>query len=133
MKWIIVVARLAKDLKINAILPSWPEDSACSERQCHLEWQAGWREVFETMPNLYKPYESKLWGKETHSYLRPKLYQETFCITDSRGLGFKIIILMWLNIFKGARYGVEMHPVYGSVKDAKIWRVCGSCYWHLKA
>ena len=71
--------------------------------------------------NHMSPYESK--NEIKHNYLRPKLYQETFCTTDSRGLKFKIIVLMWLNIFKDARCAVEMHPVHGDVQCAnKGWK-----------
>ena len=42
--------------------------------------------------NHMSPYESK--NERKHNYLRLKLYQETFCTTDSRGLKFKIIVLM---------------------------------------
>lgn len=56
-------------------------------------------------------YEETIYGN-----FRPNLYQETFCTTNSRGLEFKILVLMWLNIFKGASCVIEICPMCGGVK-----------------
>lgn len=126
MKWIIVITRLAKDINkcyftsmtrgINLFKKAMPSGVA--------SWLEG---KFRTMPNLSKPYES-IWiqkWKENTIILDLKLYQrDLHCTTDSRGLKFKIIVLMWLNIFKDARCAVEVHPVHGDVKCAnKGWKV----------